>query len=130
MKHPPVALSLAVMLFAATCSATSTEKITASESKISASEAKNHMGQTATVCGVVASARYADSAKGKPTFLNLDKPYPDPIFTAVIWEADRPKFGQPETELKDKRICVTGKIEEYRGTPEITLRDRSQLKVE
>ena len=130
MKHPPVALSLAVMLFAATCSATSTEKITASESKIPASEAKNHMGETATVCGVVASARYADSAKGKPTFLNLDKPYPNAIFTAVIWEADRPKFGQPETELKDKRICVTGKIEEHRGTPEITLRDRSQLKVE
>jgi len=123
MKHPPIALSLAVVLFAVTCSATSTEKITASE-------AKNHMGQTATVCGVVASARYADNAKGKPTFLNLDKPYPNAIFTTVIWGEDRPKFGQPETELKDKRICVTGKIEEYRGTPEITLRDRSQLKVE
>jgi len=130
MKHPPVAFSFVVMLFAATCSATSTEKITASESKIPASEAKNHLGQTATVCGVVASARYADSAKGKPTFLNLDKPYPNAIFTAVIWEADRPKFGQPETELKDKRICVTGKIEEYRGGPEIILRGRGQLKVE
>jgi DNA/RNA endonuclease YhcR with UshA esterase domain len=123
MKHPPIALSLAVVLFAATCSATSAQKITASE-------ATNHIGQTATVCGGVASARYADNAKGKPIFLNLDKPYPNPIFTAVIWEADRPKFGQPELELKDKRICVTGKIEEYRGTPEIILRDRGQLKVE
>ena len=78
----------------------------------------------------MASARYVDNAKGKPTFLNLDKAFPNPIFTAVIWDSDRSKFGQLETELKDKRICVTGKIEEHRGTPEIILRDRSQLKVE
>jgi micrococcal nuclease len=60
-------------------------------------------------------------SKGQPTFINLDEPYPKQIFTAVIWGSDRSKFGQPETELKDKRICVTGLIEQHRGTPEITL---------
>jgi len=124
MKHPPIAIALAAVLVAASCAASSTAE------KITASEAKNHVGKTATVCGRVASANYAVRSKGQPTFINLDEPYPRQIFTAVIWGSDRSKFGQPETELKDKRICVTGLIEQYRGTPEITLRDRSQLKVE
>jgi hypothetical protein len=42
--------------------------------KITASEAKNHIGERATVCGHVASIRYADRSKGQPTFLNLDEP--------------------------------------------------------
>ncbi len=98
--------------------------------KLTTSEAKNHIGKTATVCGVVASATYASRSKGKPTFLDLDKPYPNPIFVALIWEDDRPKFGAPETELKGKRICVTGEIKQYRGRPEVVLRDRDQLKIE
>jgi hypothetical protein len=60
----------------------------------------------------------------------LDKPYPNPIFTALIWDEDRPKFGAPEAELKGKRICVAGKIESYRRKPEIVLRVGGQLKVE
>ena len=98
--------------------------------RITATEAKNHIGETATVCGVVASATYASRSRGKPTFLNLDRPYPNHIFIALIWSEDRPKFGQPEVRLRGKRICVTGRIEEYRGIPEIILRNRGQLKVE
>jgi len=48
---------------------------------ISPAEAAKHIGEKATVCGVVASARYASRSKGQPTFLNLDKPYPNQIFT-------------------------------------------------
>jgi len=73
----------------------------------------------------VAAANYAARSKGQPTFLNLDEPYPRQIFIALIWGDDRPKFGQPETELKDRRICVTGLIEQYQGTPQIVLRERS-----
>jgi hypothetical protein len=44
--------------------------------KLTAAEAKDHIGERATVCGRVASTRYAVTSRGKPTFLNLDKPYP------------------------------------------------------
>jgi hypothetical protein len=81
--------------------------------KLSASEAKNHIGEQATVCGKVASARYAVSTRGKPTFLNLDKPYPNQIFTALIWGENREKFGTPEEKYRDKQVCVTGKLAEY-----------------
>jgi len=41
------------------------------------------------------------------------------IFTIVISGSDRPKFGQPEVKYQDKSVCVTDKIKEYRGVPEV-----------
>lgn len=58
------------------------------QQKITAADAKNHMGEEATVCGYVASARFASSTRGQPTFLNLEKPYPNQIFTVLIWGVD------------------------------------------
>lgn len=100
------------------------------QKKLSASEAKGHIGETATVCGTVASARYAAATRGQPTFLNLDKPYPNPIFTVLIWGSNRSKFGTPEVDYKGKRICVTGKITEYRGVAEIVADSPQQIKAE
>jgi len=97
------------------------------QKKLIASEAKDHVGETATVCGNVVSTRYTASTKGQPTFLNLDKPYPNQIFTLVIWGSNRSKFGRPEVEYNQKRICVTGKIGEYRGVPEIVADDPKQI---
>src|SRR3984893_14503577 len=85
------------------------------QKKLSASEAKDHVGEVATVCGDVVSSHYAPSTKGQPTFLNLDKPYPNPIFTILIWGNSRSKFGTPENDYKGKHVCATGKITEYRG---------------
>lgn len=100
------------------------------QKKLSASEAKDHIGETTTVCGQVASTRFASSAKGQPTFLNLDKPYPNPIFAVLIWGEKRAKFGRPEDDYRNKRICVTGKITEYRDSPEIVVDDVRQIRVE
>jgi hypothetical protein len=61
---------------------------------------------------MVASANYA---RGQPTFLNLDKPYPQQVFTVVIWGRDRMKFGTPEKQLADKNICATGMIQLFHG---------------
>src|SRR5712692_3920702 len=99
------------------------------QKKLSATEAKDHIGETATVCGSVVSTRYAASTKGQPTFLNLDKPYPSQIFTVVIWGSDRSKFGAPESDYKGKRICVTGKITEYRNAPQIIAERPQQIQM-
>jgi DNA/RNA endonuclease YhcR with UshA esterase domain len=100
------------------------------QKRMSASEAKDHVGEIATVCGEVASTHYAPSTKGQPTFLNLDKPYPNPVFTILIWGSDRSKFGAPENEYKGKRVCVTGKITQYRGAPEIVADNPGQVKLD
>jgi len=100
------------------------------QKKLTTAEAKEHYGKTATVCGEVVSTRYADSTKGQPTFLNLDKPYPNQIFTIVIWGNNRNKFGAPENDYKGKRICATGKITAYAGLPEIVADEPKQIKLD
>src|SRR5262245_28501025 len=90
-------------------------------------QAKNHFRETATVCGVVVSTKYSESSRRSPTFLDLDNPYPRQPFTIVIWGTDRAKFGAPEATYAGKRVCVTGTIEEFRGTPEIVVTDPAQI---
>jgi len=93
-------------------------------------DADKFIGMEKTVCGIVASATYAIRSRGKPTFLNLDQPYPDEIFTIVIWGSDRNKFkNPPEVFFKGKRVCVTGIIETYRGKPRIVVRGPDQITV-
>lgn len=98
--------------------------------KISAAEAKNHIGEKVTVCGKVVSARFAKDSKGQPTFLNLDEPYPNHIFTIVIWGSNRDKFGNVEAKYRIKDVCVTGKIASYQGKPEIDVNDPSQIEIQ
>lgn len=102
----------------------------AAQKKLTATEAKDHVGETATVCGTVVSTRYAASTRGQPTFLNVDKPYPNQLFTVVIWGNSRGKFGAPETAYKEKHICVTGEITEYRGKPEMIADDPKQIRTD
>src|ERR1022692_2743842 len=91
----------------------------AAQNTYTSEQAKSHIGENATVCGVVASAHFAASSGGAPTFLTLEKPYPNQIFTILIWGSDRAKFGAPERDYANKSSCVTGTIEEYRGAAEI-----------
>jgi hypothetical protein len=98
--------------------------------KLTPTEAKDHIGEQATVCGKVASTRYAATSRGKPTFLNLDKPYPAQVFTILIWGENRDKFGAPEEKYRDKQVCVTGKITEYRGTPEVVVSDPQDIELQ
>jgi hypothetical protein len=48
-------------------------------------DAVSHIGETATVCGVVASAEFEANARSQPTLLDLGQAYPHAIFTAVIY---------------------------------------------
>ena len=99
----------------------------AAQNTYTSEQAKSHIGENATVCGVVASTHFAASSRGEPTFLNLDKPYPNQVFTILIWQNDRAKFGVPERDYANKSICVTGTIQDYRGIPEIIARSSSQI---
>ena len=94
---------------------------------ISPVDAENHVGERATVCGFVASTKYAIQSRGAPTFLNLGKPYPNQIFTAVVWGNARSNLSYQPESLKGSSICVRGLISLYRGTPQIIVRDPSDI---
>src|ERR1700759_1570473 len=77
-------------------------------SRVSPADAINHVGETSTVCGRGASAKYAVDSDGQPTFLNLDKAYPYQIFTGVIWERSRAAFSYAPQSLAGHQVCISG----------------------
>jgi len=97
------------------------------EGVISYLDAGNYIGQTKTVKGtIVMTFKYT---KGKIIFLNFHDPYQG-YFTAIIWARDWDKFPfAPEEYYKRKEVRVTGEIIEYKGSPEIVVRDTSQIEV-
>ena len=98
----------------------------------------NYPEKVVTVEGVIVKTYYAKKSKGQPTFLDFHDPYQG-YFTCIIWKEDRQtdepireKFIEafppnPETCLLNKKVKVKGKIEIYKGTPEIILHDPSQI---
>lgn len=100
------------------------------QQRLTATEAKAHVGEQATVCGSVTGVHYATRSKGEPTFINLDKPYPDQVFTILIWGSDRPKFGNPEKKYSRARVCATGTISIFRDVPEIVAHDPAAIKLQ
>jgi hypothetical protein len=75
---------------------------------LAAAEARTHIGETATVCGEVVSTRYASSTKGRPTFLNLDKPYPGQIFTIVMRHGPHQRVSRGTGGRRDGAGTVEG----------------------
>jgi len=96
---------------------------------IAAVEAAAHVGEVATVCDEVASTRHLTGGR-RPTFLNLGQPYPDQDLTILIWGEDRSKFADPpERAFRDRYVCVTGRVELYRGRPQIVVREPASLRI-
>ena len=95
---------------------------------INSTEANSFVGSKKTVCGEGVSTSYARGSRGQPTFLNLDYPYPNQIFTVVIWGDNRINFANPpESFYQDEDVCVSGLIESYRGVAQIEATNSKQI---
>ena len=96
-------------------------------------EAASHAGEIKVVEGPVVGATFDSGSMGKPTFLYIGKPYPDPDrFSVLIWLDHRSKFlrkfpPNPETHLPDKTVGVRGFIDNNKGYPEIVLTDPADI---
>jgi hypothetical protein len=104
---------------------------TASAPQVSPAEAKNHTGETVTVCGKVVDAKvgkYGIPNHGKPVLFYLDQPETDPVFYFVTFGS---KTGGPDEAVaayKGKSVCVAGKITQASGQPYIMAADRTAIK--
>ncbi len=93
-------------------------------------EAAAHLGRDATVCGKIVEATFVEGIDGRPTFLNFGGRHPDQVFTAVIWERHRHHFATPPDELFDgESACVTGRVREHRGVPQIEVSDPGAIRL-
>jgi endonuclease G len=73
-------------------------------------QAKLYMGKSKkiTVVGKVVSSRYSQA---KHLWFNLDKQYPNQIFSVMIREEDLINFsGDPKSAFEGKVIAVTGEV--------------------
>lgn len=92
-------------------------------------QAKLYSGknENITVCGTVVSTKR--SAKGN-VFLNLDKAFPNQIFTVSIFKNNLVNFSySPDEELLGQVICVEGKVSDFNGTPSVTVSNEKLIRV-
>ena len=68
------------------------------------------------------------SARSHTTFLNFGGRYPNHDFTAVIFRAAESSFPDAQKWL-GATLRVTGRVQLYRGKPEIILNDPKQVDV-
>jgi hypothetical protein len=103
----------------------------AAPARVSPAEAKNHVGETVTVCGKVVDSRiskYGIAGHGKPAIFYLDQPEASAVFYFATFGS---KDGGPEEALAaytGKSVCVSGKISTASEIPYIMAADRSTIK--
>ena len=97
---------------------------------VSLDSLSNYVGKTVTVCSKVQSA-YISKGEKKTTYLSFGAAYPNAIFTGVIFEDNLSKFKYTPSEyLKDKNICITGKVSIFKEKLQIIILSEEQIKVE
>lgn len=101
--------------------------------RVDPADAKNHIGQTATVCGKVVDtkvSKYGIAGHGKPVTFDLDQPEPNPVFSFIAFGAQPGGPQEAVAAYNGKGVCVTGKITSAPsgGPPLIMAADRSQIK--
>jgi S1/P1 Nuclease len=83
-------------------------------------------GENVTICEKVYSTKYFDGSR--MTLLNLGAAYSNQKLTIMIRSEDRGKFKvAPDAAYLHKNICVTGVVQDYKGKPEIVVKDPQQI---
>ena len=87
-----------------------------SQDTITTAKVNEYMDKEVCVLGKVASFKLA--SEGKFTnYINIDKPYPESVFTVVITNNYLEKLNIKIEDLKDKDIYVKGTITTYKNDP-------------
>jgi endonuclease G, mitochondrial len=92
-------------------------------------QAKRYMGsgEEVTVCGTVVSTRYSRSGN---LWLNIDKRFPNQIFSVFVRKKDLPNFSyDPKKVLDSKQVCFTGEVEDFSGSPTMNIEREEQVAI-
>ena len=84
--------------------------------------------QEVSVCGTVVGARLSRAGN---VLINLDKQFPNQVFTVFVKKEDIVNFNYDLTEvLKNKVICVKGKVMNQGGTPTMYIENQNALSIQ
>ena len=103
---------------------------------ISAEKAAQLIGQEVIIKAKIVSVYYSQNSKGKPTFLNLERKYPNNPVAIVIFEQAIEKLKINTDLYLNKTVIVSGKMEAYKDKtppyklkPIITIYKKDQIKI-
>jgi micrococcal nuclease len=114
---------LCIALFISFASATAFAQTT-----IAVKDASKHIGETVTICDKIYGGKFLSGAG--LTLIDMGGAHPNEVLTLLIKGDDRKKFKDaPEETFKDKAVCVTGTLVDYKGKPEIIITDPAQIKL-
>ncbi len=89
-------------------------------------DAEKYINKKATVCGTVVATRVLKDAKG--VIVNLDQRFPNTLFSFTIWQSNFPNFSyEPATYLLNKKVCVSGFVDSYKGKPSMDVRNEKAI---
>lgn len=98
------------------------------QTHIPAKDAQKHLNETVTICDKIYSTKLIENSK--MVLLDMGGSHPNQYLTIVIKGEDRSKFNdKPEEYYKGRNVCVTGKLIDYKGKPEIIVSEADQLKL-
>jgi hypothetical protein len=121
-----ITLFALALVFGLLCSAA----IAFAQHDLTPAEAATTGDRYATVCGKVVQTVYMPELTYKPTFLYVDKPFPNQTFEIVIWGSDRNRFLlTPELMFTGKDVCVQGALVKLFGIPQIVVAQPAQINV-
>jgi DNA/RNA endonuclease YhcR with UshA esterase domain len=84
------------------------------------------VGEYATVEGVVAKVF---TSKSGNTFLNIGAAYPNQTFTGWVPPASSVNKSAILSGIEGKHVKISGRIEMYKGKPEIRINAAEQLEI-
>jgi hypothetical protein len=81
---------------------------------ITAEMAATKVGEEVIIKAKVVTVFYAKNSTGKPTFLNLVKPFPDNPIAIIIFENELEKLNLNAADYVDKTVLVKGIVKYYK----------------
>lgn len=105
------------------------------------SVAKQHLGEVVTVQGPLRASKSRSDVNGSPTWLDVGNVFPDHNrLNIVVWGENLYNFDaqyldatywfhSTSRERAYALICIKGTVTEYKGVPQIELKDLGQLRI-
>ncbi|TDH21450.1 hypothetical protein EXU57_19845 [Segetibacter sp. 3557_3] len=98
------------------------------QSSISPKDAGKYVGDKVTVCGKTSGFKKDGT---RPTLIYIGSGTASSQMNIVINSGDLKNFPyKPEEYLTNKNVCVSGKVSEQNGKPEIVVRSPENIRVE
>lgn len=89
----------------------------------------SNLDKDIAIQGIVKNVTHRPQINGRPTYIDIGGAFPDKNrLTLVIWGDDLNKFNTDFiNSLKGKKLCILGKVKEYKNIPQVFLNNPKQI---